>query len=368
MKSARVPTEVVPEGESVDDKVRRFARRLGFDAVGVARADEPIELEHARYEAFIAEGRHGEMHYLATGSEARKRLDSEFILSGAKSVVCVAMRYARPDEEARGVTPLIARYARGRDYHGFMKKRLRKLADFVRTLGEGVQARALCDIEPVMERVWAVRAGLGFVGKNGLLITPGQGSYSLLGEVVTTLPLLPDTAMNERCGSCTRCLDACPTNAFTAPFVLDPRRCVSYATIEAKSTPEEDVGVHMGEHLFGCDDCQSVCPFNRTAMASVECTQPFAPFDVWQTMRLPDAVTMDVGTFERVSVGSPMRRAGRAGLARNAALLAAGRLAAGKETEEDVICLRAALDHDEPAVRSVAERALGGRDSGRDRL
>ena len=184
------------------------------------------------------------MGYLADAREARRRLDTDAILEGARSVICVAERYVRggaPPGEAgkrgRGwsrVVQAIARYARGHDYHNHLRRRLRKLAAFVRTLGEGVEARPICDDAPVLERAWAARAGLGFVGKNGLLIAPGVGSFVLLGEVVTTLALLPDTPMAERCGSCTLCLDACPTGAFDAPFVLDPRRCISYLTIELR--------------------------------------------------------------------------------------------------------------------------------------
>jgi epoxyqueuosine reductase len=224
----------------------------------------------------------------------------------------------------------------------------------VRQLAPGVEARALCDIEPVMERVWAVRAGLGFVGKNGLVITPGQGSYQLLGEVVTTLELVPDTPMAERCGSCTRCLDACPTGAFLAPFVLDARKCVSYLTIEARGAPPEELRAGIGEHLFGCDDCQSVCPFNRTAPPPPERAREFAPLPHWQSLGTDDLAAMDAETFDRISPGSPLRRARRAGLARNAAVVSANRLRSGTGGEEDERCLRAALSHEDETVREVA--------------
>lgn len=347
-------------------RVRERALALGFDIVGVARADEPLDVEHDRYARFIAQGLHGEMTYLADGLDARRRLDGEAILPGARSVICVGRRYARPEEEATGVTEGIARYARGRDYHGFLKKRLRRLAAFVRELGPGVEARALCDIEPVMERAWAARAGLGFVGKNGLVISPGQGSYMLLGEVVTTAELVPDAPMNERCGSCTRCLDACPTQAFVEPFVLDARRCISFLTIEAKGAPPEELRAGIGEHLFGCDDCQSVCPFNRTAAPPTERTQEFAPLAAWQSRGLADLTAMDEATFERVSPGSPIRRTKRAGLARNAAVVAANRLRAGRGEEDDERCLRAALEHEDPAVREVAAWGLAAAPGGTD--
>ena len=207
---------------TLDARLVAEANRLGFDAVGFARADVPLGADFAHYESFVAHGMHGEMQWLADLPEARKRLDGEHILPGAKTVVCLARRYGR----AADPDGPIARYARGRDYHNGMRKKLRKLAAFARTLGAGVTARPLCDQEPILERAWAARSGLGFVGKNGLLIVPGAGSFVLLGEVVTTLSLDDEaygTPMRERCGTCTRCLDACPTQAFRAPFVLDPR-------------------------------------------------------------------------------------------------------------------------------------------------
>lgn len=345
-------------GASVDRRIREHARSLGFDVVGVARADEPLGVEHDRYVEFVARGMHGEMNFLAELVEERRTLDNDAIFPGARSVICVGKVYARGDEEAPGVASGIARYARGRDYHNFLKKRLRKLAAFVRGIAKGAEARALCDIEPIVERSWAARAGLGFVGKNGLVIAPGEGSYLLLGEVVTNLELVADTPITERCGSCTRCLDACPTQAFVAPFVLDARRCVSYLTIELDGAPDEALREGIGEHLFGCDDCQDVCPFNRTAPPPRERTREFAPLEAWSRLGLDDLVTMSEEGFDRVSPGSPLRRAKRAGVARNAAIVAANRLAAGRGGDEEERCLRAAAEHDAPAVREVATWGL----------
>ncbi|HVY49276.1 MAG TPA: tRNA epoxyqueuosine(34) reductase QueG, partial [Minicystis sp.] len=309
-------------------RIRDAARSLGFDAIGFARADEPLDVEHERYAAFVAAGRHGAMRHLAEHADVRRRLDGPGILDGARSVVCLAKRYARADdaqdpELARGV----ARYARGRDYHRFLKRRLRKLAAFVATLAPGARARALCDIEPVLERAWAARAGLGFVGKHGLVIVPGQGSYALLGEVVTTLALPPDEPMTERCGTCTRCLDACPTGAFDAPFRLDPRRCIAYLTIEVEGAAPAEIRPGIGEHLFGCDACQEVCPFNKTAPPPPDQTEEFRPLPLWRDRTLADLVRADDAAFDAMSEGSPARRPGRAAMARNAVVVAANRLA-----------------------------------------
>jgi epoxyqueuosine reductase len=339
--------------------VKERALALGFDVVGVARADLPLDVEHDRYRDFVARGRHGAMDWLAEHAEARRRLDGEAILAGARSVVCVGRRYARTaaaEEEDPPLARGIARYARGQDYHVFLRKKLRKLAAFVRTLAPGVEARAFLDTEPVLERAWAARAGLGFVGKNGLLITPGQGSYQLLGEVVTTLALLPDTPMAERCGACTRCLDACPTAAFPAPFVLDARRCISYWTIEQPEAPPEELRAAIGEHLFGCDDCQDVCPFNRTAPPAPEKTTPFRPLARWAELSLADLVELPAERWEAFAQGSPVFRAHRVGVARNAALVAANRLARGAGGDDERRAVEAAERHEDPVVREAVRR------------
>ena len=326
-----VPTSP-PTPLTARERIAAEARRLGFDAVGVARADLPLDADFARYRAFVDAGRHGEMGWLAESAAARERLDGEHVLAGAKSVVCVARRYARSaDAEARDpdTARAIARYARGRDYHTGMRKKLRRLAALVRTLGppgtgadgEPVRARPLCDEEPVLERAWAARAGLGFVGKNGLLIVPGAGSFVLLGEVVTTLALEPDPPIPERCGACTRCLDACPTRAFAAPFVLDPRRCVAYLTIEHRRAIPEELRAGVGEHLFGCDDCQTVCPFNARTLASGALADPRFDADPrWHATPLDSLLALDDDGFVRLREGSPIGRATRDGLARNAAI------------------------------------------------
>jgi epoxyqueuosine reductase len=353
------------ERVSFSDQVRAFARILAFDAVGITRADVRLEQDAARYETFIASGMHGEMGWLADNGPVRARLDGDGILQGARSVVCVARRYQRPTADDLHDGETVARYARGRDYHKFMRKRLRRLATFVRSLGapDGphparVHARPILDDAPVLERAWAARAGLGFVGKNGMLIAPGVGSMVLLGEVVTTLELEPDAPMTERCGSCTRCLDACPTEAFVAPFVLDPRRCVSYLTIEHRSAVAPELREGVGDHLFGCDDCQTVCPFNAAARARAPLVRsdgdPFKPLERWSRLRLEDLLTIDDAGWSALTEGSPLRRAGRATIARNAAIVLGNR--------GDVAALpalrEAAGRHDDAIVRDAATWAI----------
>jgi epoxyqueuosine reductase len=344
-------------------RVKARALALGFDVVGVARASEPLDVDFERWKRFVAEGMHGAMGYLAEHDEARRRLDGEHILSGARSVICVGRRYARPAAaEDPPLARAVARYARGQDYHVFLRKKLRKLAAFARTLAPGADARAFLDTEPILERAWAARAGLGFIGKNGLLITPGQGSYQLIGEVVTTLELPPDVPMSERCGSCTRCLKACPTQAFVEPFVLDPRRCVSYWTIEQPDAPPPELREAVGEHLFGCDACQEVCPFNKAAPPDEARTGPFRPLARWAELGLADLVELSPEQWEGVASGSPIYRAGRAGMARNAALVAATRLSRGRAGADERRAVDAASRHESAPVRAIVARDPGHRD------
>lgn len=343
----------------LEERIGQKARALGFHALGIARADEPLGVEFDRYREFVDRGLHGTMDYLARDTDARRRLDGEAILPGAKSVLCLARRYARdPAAEAADppIAQRIARYARGHDYHNQVRKKLRLLAKFVRTLGPDVQARPLLDEEPILERAWAARSGLGFVGKNGLVIVPGQGSYLLLGEVVTTLALAPGTPMAERCGSCTRCLDACPTQAFERPFVLDPRRCISYLTIEDRS-PVRSLEPSTAGHLFGCDDCQSSCPFNRTAPPPAAETRMFGPLAGWADADLGRLVQQDEDAFLALTTGSPVRRATRAGLAAAAVRVAAHALG-GEGAAGAREILELAERHDDPTVRALAARAL----------
>jgi epoxyqueuosine reductase len=340
-----------------DALIRERARALGFERVGVASA-EVLEPEFARYEAFVDSGKHGEMAYLANARQARRRLDTDEILEGAQSIVCVAESYAGgdpppdPGNPDGGVTRLVARYARGGDYHNHLRRRVRRLAAFIRTLADGVRARPLCDDAPVLERAWASRAGLGFIGKNGLVIAPGVGSFLLLGEVVTTLRLTPDTPIGERCGSCSLCLDACPTDAFDGPFVLDPRRCVSYLTIELRGPMPVELREGVGEHLFGCDVCQEVCPYNKK---KGEPPKPrYLPLARWDETSLEALVSLDEAAWKSLAEGSAVKRAMREGLSRNAVTVLANR----RHPRYRSLLEIAAREHPDQAVREHAAWGL----------
>jgi epoxyqueuosine reductase len=288
---------------------------VGFARVGFARA-EPLEEDGARLRDWLERGFNGSMDYLARNVEARVDPSHPDMVPGARSVIVLAAPYgsAAPHEHEPG---RIARYALCRDYHCILYTRVRNITRLLRE--EGYLARASVDTLPILERAWAVRAGLGFIGKNCLLIIPGLGSYVLLAAVVTTAELPPDAPMRERCGQCRLCLDACPTRAFAAPRVLDARKCIAYLTIEHEGPIEPELRPQIGDWLFGCDVCQEVCPFNRSA--------PLAPDPaLLPTSRLEEIAAeelLQIGEpdFEAMLTRSPLRRPGRAGLARNAAIV-----------------------------------------------
>ncbi len=347
------------DAATTTQQIRSRAEELGFDAVGIACVEEPLSAEFAHYEAFVEAGFHGSMKYLAENREARRTLRGSHMLLGARSVICLAQRYPKnsstplPDDS---ITSHVARYARGADYHNFLRRKIRRLAAFVRSLGTEdapVHARPLSDDAPILERAWAARAGLGFVGKNGLLIIPGHGSMLLLGEVITTLTLVPGEPMAQRCGSCTRCLETCPTQAFVKPFVLNASRCISYFTIEHQGAIANDDKAAIGEHLFGCDDCQTVCPFNASERP-FETKSQFEPLERWSTLRLVEMLAMQPDALEPLLSGSPLKRASADGLVRNACIVLGNR----REASAQSALVQVATGHQSASVRDAATWAL----------
>lgn len=254
-------------------QIKQKARSVGFDLVGIGDASP------SKYAAFLrdwlAAGRAGEMAFLQ--NRLGERLDPQRFLPGAKSVVCVAMNYHVEETPERSDDLRIAAYARGIDYHEHVKPRLYEIADFIRDTVPGTQTKCGVDTVPVLERELAARAGIGWVGKNTMLIHPRIGSYTFLGEVLTTLELPLDKPMPDRCGTCTRCIDACPTQCIS-PYELDAKRCISYLTIEHESELHEQWRGKLDGWVFGCDVCQQVCPYNRQPpIATLAELQPRAP-------------------------------------------------------------------------------------------
>lgn len=254
-------------------EVKREARRIGFDLCRITHAGPSGRREYV--EAWLAAGRAGEMRYLH--ERVDDRLDVGRVLPGAASVICVAMNYHVPLDEPPddGRRLRVARYALGDDYHVHLKDRLYALADWLRGGVPGIETKCSVDTVPVLERELAARAGIGWVGKNTCVINERIGSWLFLGEVITTLALPSDEAAVDRCGTCTRCLDACPTNAIVAPYELDASRCISYLTIEHRGEIESTLASKMEGWAFGCDICQSVCPWNgRAPVALLDELQP----------------------------------------------------------------------------------------------
>jgi epoxyqueuosine reductase len=324
--------------------VKARARELGFDRVGIGPATPPPHA--AAFEAWLDAGHAATMSYLARGRA--DRLDPARLLPGVRSVVAVALSYkpASDDPSWRGV----AAYARGCDYHDVLRERLATLAAFISDrAGPDAATRVAVDTSAVLERDLAARAGLGWIGKNTNLLAPELGSLFFIGIVFTTAGLVFDEGLPDRCGTCTACLDACPTNAFPAPYVLDARRCISYLTIEHRGEVEEALRESVGEWLFGCDVCQDVCPWNAKAAPSRE--PAWAPSRTLEEPAALFALTPEM--FRARFRGSALTRAKRAGLLRNAALVLGNRREAGAVAE-----LSRALDDPESSVRSAAAWAL----------
>jgi len=334
------------------------ARQLGFDLMGIALPAPPTTLE--RYQTWLASGFHGEMAYLARPDAIAKRADLSLIQPGLRSVVTVGANYhtvALPpdqrDDPSRGI---FASYAWGDEYHELFASRLHRLAAFIQGLcEEPVAYRAYVDTGPVLERELAVRGGLGFVGKNTNLIHPEMGSWLLLGELLLAieLPATQPSPAQGTCGGCTRCLDACPTGALVAPYVLDARRCISYLTIELKGVIPRDLRPLVGNRIFGCDICQEVCPWNRR-FARPTLEPAFQPRPDALAPRLLDLLALDASDFRHRFRASPVKRAKRRGLLRNATV------ALGNWGDHSTIApLARALGDDESLIRGHAAWALG---------
>jgi epoxyqueuosine reductase len=296
--------------------IRQKARALGFDDCRFTTARAPESAP--RLEEWLGKGFQGEMAYLERN--AHKRVDPEKVLPGARSIITLATSYEMalasepsPLPSPRGV---VARYARFRDYHAVVGERLKSLSDFVNMIG-GESTRSLwyVDTGPLLERDLAQRAGLGFIGKHTNVISRTLGNWIFLSEVITTLELEPDGAEKNRCGTCARCIAACPTQAIRAPFELDARRCISYLTIELKGAIPEAFRPMIGNRIYGCDDCLAVCPWNRFAQEA-GLMKEHGRSDL-ATPDLVELLSLDEAGFKQKFAGTPMVRAKRRGLLRN---------------------------------------------------
>ncbi|MEI6279361.1 MAG: tRNA epoxyqueuosine(34) reductase QueG [Verrucomicrobiae bacterium] len=329
------------------ERLEKIAKEAGFDAVGVARA---ARATHAgAFHEWLAEGCHATMGWLAR--EPEKRCDPEIVLPGARSVIALAMNYYLPDGPAEhgAVRGRIARYARGRDYHHLIPKRLRAF-DHALT-AEGGRQRCFVDSGPILERDFAAKAGLVWHGKSAMAVHPKLGTEFFLAAIITTIELEEDMPMRDRCGKCARCIVACPSNAIVAPHKVDARRCLSYWTIEHKGPLPEWIRPLLGDRIFGCDDCLDACPWNRFAQTAQEADFRARASSQWP---LRDYLGLDDERFRKLFEGSPIRRAGRQGFLRNVCT-ALGNVG----SEEDCPALGKALLDSDPVVAEHAVWAIG---------
>jgi len=328
-------------------ELKTAAHALGFARVGVAEACA-LDEEGEQLRAWILAGHHGEMAYMARTQEVRIDPQHEGMLPTARSVIAMATPYATPPVK-RGPGQ-VARYAHGRDYHNVLYRRGRKLVSFLRE--RGYQARLGVDSMPILERAWAVRAGLGFVGKNCCLIVPGLGSHVFLTAVVTDAELAPDAPMAPRCGSCRLCLEVCPTNALIAEQQMDARRCISYLTIEYAGSAPNVLRSQIGDWLFGCDACQDICPYNQS-QGSQQGDSAFAHNPDWHVAPAEWLMTTE-GQFALRVPGSAIKRAKRSGMARNAAIV----LGNTREKRHLPLLEQSYREDPAPEVRDAAEWAI----------
>ncbi len=339
---------------SLTAQVKTYAQEIGFDLVGVTAAD-PLPEQGARLQEWVRQGMHGEMDYMAR--HAPRAAVPSLVAPGARSVVVVglAYRWDAAEPEVRDGTALrgrVSSYAWGTDYHEVMERGLQRLAAFLTEHGAAV-ARYSVDTGPLLDRAVAHRAGLGWFGKNTMLITKtGHGSYVFLGEILTDLPLDPDAPAGGSCGRCRICLDQCPTGAIVAPFVVDARRCISYLTIELRGWIPRELRPLMQTWVFGCDVCQDVCPHNTLVKEGLH--QEFAPRREVPFPDLVELLHIDEATYQERFRHSAVKRAKRQGLRRNAAV-ALGNLG----NPQAVPALTQALHDVDPIIRGHAAWALG---------
>jgi epoxyqueuosine reductase len=348
------PLPSPPTVVALTRRVKIEARRLGFDLVGIWPAG-PLGAHAEAYARWARAGYEGTMAYMTRREQVRG--DPRRILPEVRSVVTCGMNYhARPggtNAQTEGPSGTLSRYAWGDDYHDVLERRLRELLSFVqREASDPVRGRIYVDTGPVLERAVAMLGGLGWIGKNTVLLNKRLGSWLFLGEILLTCELTYDPPATEHCGTCTRCLEACPTDAFPEPWVLDARRCISYLTIELRGPIPRDLRPQMGDRIFGCDDCQDVCPWNHRAPISPE--PAFASRPGFTHPDLIELLGLDDESFRARFRKSPVKRTKRRGLLRNVAV------ALGNSGDRRAVgALIRALDDSEPLVRGHVAWALG---------
>jgi epoxyqueuosine reductase len=338
--------------QDLNSMVKRSALEAGFDLAGIAPAGDARELAH--FPAWIAAGRAGEMKYMEARDEQGelKRGSLARVAPWARSVIVCAINYNTDHPYSTEVNNpdrgWISRYAWSReDYHDAVLRRLKQVESALHAVAEDVETRSYVDTGPIVERVFAKYAGVGWIGKNTCVINQGKGSWLFLGVILTSMELAPDVPATDRCGTCTRCIEACPTDALLKPYELDSNRCISYLTIEKRGSIPEELRAGMGKQVFGCDICQDVCPWNRKAPHSA--APEFAARPGLVNPALDWLAEMSAEQFRETFRGSAIRRAKHAGLRRNAAI------AMGNSGREEFVpVLERMMQDSEASVREIA--------------
>ena len=339
--------------------IRSWGRELGFQQTGISDIDLGEHEDHLN--DWLSKGFHGEMGYMQRHGTRRSR--PQELHAGTMRVISVRMDYlpgSAADIESLLKEPskgVVSRYALGRDYHKMMRQRLQKLARQIEEHAGPFGYRVFVDSAPVLEKALAEKAGLGWIGKHSNLINKSAGSWFFLGEIYTDLPLPPDAPVTEHCGACTKCIDICPTQAIVAPFTVDARRCISYLTIELRGSIPEEFRAPMGNRIYGCDDCQLVCPWNRFARATQE--QDFAPRHGLDAPGLIELFQWTEEEFLKKTEGSAIRRIGHESWLRNIAVA----LGNATTSEPVITALKSRLQHHSSMVREHIEWALARHDS-----
>ncbi len=301
--------------EKHTQSIKAFAKNLGFEAIGIAKAGF-LEEEAPRLEAWLNQGMHGQMQYMENFFD--KRLDPTKLVPGAKTVISLMYNYF-PEAQQRKDAPKIAKYAYGQDYHHVIKDKLKSLMQYIESEIGAVEGRAFVDSAPVMERAWAAKSGLGWIGKHSLLLNKQHGSFYFLAELIIDIALTPDGPVTDHCGTCTKCIDACPTDAIVDPYLVDGSKCISYFTIELKDAIPKAFDGKFEDWMFGCDICQDVCPWNRFSHPHQE--PKFAPPTALLNYSRAEWQEITHEVFNEIFKKSAVKRTKFAGLKRNIAFL-----------------------------------------------
>ncbi len=294
-------------------QIKKKAQELGFLSCGISNA-EFLDEEESRFESWLTGGLHGEMGYMERNLD--KRLDPRLLYEGAKSVISVLLNYFPKETQLDTDAPILSKYAYGKDYHFVLKEKLKNLLQFIQEEIAPCNGRPFVDSAPVLDKAWAAKAGLGWIGKNSNLISVEHGSFFFIGELIVDLELQPnERTIPNHCGTCTRCIDACPTSAIVSPYVVDARKCISYQTIELKGALDEPLKGQFQNRVFGCDICQDVCPWNLKSEPHNE--PDFMPNPKLLTLTRADWKQMDESIFNELFRKSAVKRTKFTGLKRN---------------------------------------------------